>query len=152
MADTWPSRFMELSPLCSLFKETPTTFPAPNPDLGLDGPISNPSWSIPCQPRVCEKMGTGSGPAMQNPDDIDVWPVPVPIFSQTLSPSRPLFFVHVPKAAGCSIRRFLESRFPTGAIRWLRHDDGSFAPNRLDLGRHICYAGHEVFRFGELLP
>ena len=35
--------------------------------------------------RVCEIMGTGSGPAIQNPDDIDDWPVPVPIFSQTLS-------------------------------------------------------------------
>ena len=29
-------------------------------------------------------MGTGSGPAIQNPDDIDDWPVPVPIISQTL--------------------------------------------------------------------
>ena len=36
--------------------------------------------------RVCEIMGTGSGPAIQNPDDIDDWPVPVPIFSQSLSP------------------------------------------------------------------
>ena len=34
--------------------------------------------------RVCEKMGTGSRPLIQNPDDINDWPVPVPIFSQTL--------------------------------------------------------------------
>ena len=38
--------------------------------------------------RACEKMGTGSGPAMQNPDNIADWPVPVPIFSQA-SDNRP---------------------------------------------------------------
>ena len=35
--------------------------------------------------RACEKMGTGSGRPMQNPDDIDDQPVPVPIFSHALS-------------------------------------------------------------------
>ena len=39
----------------------------------------------PGQLSTCEKMGTGSGPAMQNPDNIADWPVPVPIFSQALS-------------------------------------------------------------------
>ena len=36
--------------------------------------------------RVREKMGTGSGQPVQNPDNMDDQPVPVPIFSQTLSP------------------------------------------------------------------
>ena len=37
--------------------------------------------------RGCEKMGTGSGRPAQNPDNIDCQPVPVPVFSQTLSQS-----------------------------------------------------------------
>ncbi len=35
--------------------------------------------------RVCEKMGTGSGRPSQDVEISDKWPVPVPIFSQTLS-------------------------------------------------------------------
>ena len=38
--------------------------------------------------RACEKMGTGSGRPMQNRHNIDDRPVPVPIFSQALSPRR----------------------------------------------------------------
>jgi hypothetical protein len=34
--------------------------------------------------RVCEKMGTGSGPPRKTREIFDVGPVPVPIFSQTL--------------------------------------------------------------------
>jgi WD40 repeat protein/serine/threonine protein kinase len=37
--------------------------------------------------RVCEKMGTGSGHDSQNIQISDGWPVPVPIFSQTLTGS-----------------------------------------------------------------
>ncbi len=38
--------------------------------------------------RACEKMGTGSGQPVQNPENIDPQPVPVPIFSQALSGRR----------------------------------------------------------------
>ena len=38
--------------------------------------------------RACEKMGTGSGQPVQNPENIDHQPMPVPIFSQALSPGR----------------------------------------------------------------
>ncbi len=69
-----------------------------------------------------------------------------------ISPRRPLFFVHVPKAAGNSIRHFLARCFPAGATRWLRHDMDSLVPNRLELGQHACYAGHEVYRYAESLP
>ena len=48
--------------------------------------------------RACEKMGTASGQLVQNPDNSDCQPVPVPIFSQTLRPgSQPIHFHPAPK-------------------------------------------------------
>ena len=41
-------------------------------------------------------MGTGSGRPAQNPDNIDCQPVPVPIFSQTLSPLREGYVIDDP--------------------------------------------------------
>ena len=51
---------------------------------GLDQ-VPRPYVIEPPEEKVCEEMGTGSGPAIQNPHDIDNGPVPVPISSQTQS-------------------------------------------------------------------
>src|SRR5262245_28712119 len=81
-------------------------------------------------------------------------PLPEPRRAPALpSPGRPLYFVHVPKAAGTSVRQFLAMRVPEGAARWLRHEDSAaHAENRTGLDGFAVVGGHEVYDLRDHLP
>jgi Sulfotransferase family len=68
-------------------------------------------------------------------------------------PDRPLFYLHIPKCGGTSVKVLLRQAFPAEqGVRWLEHHPRRLADNSGGLGRHPCYSGHVVYRFRDLLP
>jgi Sulfotransferase family len=74
-------------------------------------------------------------------------------FRLPFGPDRPLFYLHVPKCGGTSVNSLLRGAFPgEQGVRWFEYHPQRLADNSAGLGRHVCYGGHVVYRFRDLLP